>query len=96
MDPLAGVQAVKAEGGFDDIFDHQAEAEDLVRHLEHKTKQELKETGKRSCMSFIHARSSFSFSQDVIAFRISAKISTERLLVFNNTDSTVAFMTLLF
>ena len=47
-------------------------------------------------MSFIHARSSFSFSQDVIAFRISAKISTERLLVFNNTDSTVAFMTLLF
>ena len=39
MDPLAGVQAVKAEGGFDDIFDHQAETEDLVRHLEHKAEQ---------------------------------------------------------
>ena len=36
VDPLAGVQTVKAEGGFDDIFDHQAETEDLVRHLEHK------------------------------------------------------------
>ena len=39
------MQAVKAEGGFDDIFDHQAEAEDLVRHLEHKAEQ----THHRQC-----------------------------------------------
>ena len=36
VDPLAAAQAVEADGGLDDIFDHQAEAEDLVRHLEHK------------------------------------------------------------